>query len=95
MTSVVYKGSLRTVTKNAEADVRSKPFNKVFVNIIYKASIFFPVIGKKNNQSSVSDADQEIPTLGSTDNARNSGLGFLCLHRRSVIDSIYPLGRRR
>ena len=29
--------------------------------------------GKKNNQSSVSEADREIPTLGSTDNAGNSG----------------------
>ena len=32
----------------------------------------FNVIGKKNNQSSVSDANQEIPYLGSTDNAGNS-----------------------
>ena len=28
--------------------------------------------GKKNNQTSVSDADREIPTLKSTDNAANS-----------------------
>ena len=34
--------------------------------------LIFNVIGKKNNQTSVSDADREIPTLGSTDNARNS-----------------------
>ena len=27
------------------------------------------MIGKKNNQSSVSDAEQEIPTIGSTDDA--------------------------
>ena len=40
------------------------------VNILFKALIF-PIIGMKNNQSSVSDADQEIPTLGSTDNAGN------------------------
>ena len=32
----------------------------------------FNVIGKKKNQTSVSDADREIPTLGSTDNAWNS-----------------------
>ena len=32
----------------------------------------FNVMGKKNNQTSVSDADREIPTLGSTDNAENS-----------------------
>ena len=30
------------------------------------------IIGKKNNQSSVSDADREVRTLGSTDNAGNS-----------------------
>ena len=29
------------------------------------------VIGTKNNQTSVSDADREIPTLGSADNVRN------------------------
>ena len=33
---------------------------------------FYSIIGKKNNQSSVSDTDLEIPTLGSTDNAGNS-----------------------
>ena len=32
----------------------------------------FNVIGKKNNQASVCDADREIPTLGFTDNAGNS-----------------------
>ena len=32
----------------------------------------FNVIGKKNNQTLVSDADREIPTLWSTDNAGNS-----------------------
>ena len=40
------------------------------VNILFKALIF-PIIGTKNDQSSVSDADQEIQTLGSTDNAGN------------------------
>ena len=40
-------------------------------------------IGKKNNQSSVSDADQEIPTLGPTDNAGNSFTSFPAL-------SVYP-----
>ena len=78
------------------------------VNILFKTSIF-PIKGKKNNQSSVSDADQEIPSLGSMDNAGNSdnpiqsifrprsqhfpftlGMGFLGLHRRLMIDSIYP-----
>ena len=36
---------------------------KVIVNILFKTSIF-PVIGKKNNQSLVSNADQKIPTSG-------------------------------
>ena len=58
-------------------------------------------MGKKNNQSSVSDADREIPTLGLMGNAGNwvnliSGiihlpteLGFLYLHQRLMVDSIY------
>ena len=55
----------------------------------------------KNNQSSVSDADQEIPTLESTDDAGNSvnlvsgiisRLGFLGLHRRPMVDSIFSAG---
>ena len=32
----------------------------------------FNVIGKKNNETLVSDADREIPTLGATNNAENS-----------------------
>ena len=32
----------------------------------------FNVIGKKHNQTSVSDADREMPTLRSMDNAGNS-----------------------
>ena len=69
--------------------------------------IIFNVTHKKNNQSLVSDADREIPTLGSTDNAGNNGktryprlhfpfivgLGFLGLHRRPMIDSILSLVR--
>ena len=58
------------------------------------------VIGKKNNLTSVSDADREIPTLGSTDNAGNAvnysftlGLGFLCLHRRPMTDSFSDLAK--
>ena len=54
MMSVVYKRSLYAVTKN-QNDVRSWPSYNVFVNILLKALIF-PVIGKKNNQSSVSNA---------------------------------------
>ena len=62
--------------------------------------IVFNIIGKKNNQTLVSDADREIPTLGSTDNAGNlvnlvsciirliSGLIFFCLHQRPILDSI-------
>ena len=33
---------------------------------------YFFVIGKKNNQTSVPDADRQISTLRSTDNAENS-----------------------
>ena len=33
----------------------------LIVNILFKTSIF-PIIGKKNYQLSVSDADREIPT---------------------------------
>ena len=35
----------------------------LIVNILFKTSIF-QEIGKKNNQSAVSNADREIPTLG-------------------------------
>ena len=56
----------------------------------------FYVIGKKNYQTSVSDADQEIPTLGSTNIAGNSvnpvsGIIRLPsdLHQRPMIDSIF------
>ena len=62
----------------------------------------FNIIGKKNNQTSVSDADQEIPTVGSTDTVGNSvnlvsgivrlhGLGFLGLHRKPMLDSIQDI----
>ena len=58
-------------------------------------------MGKENNQTSVSDADREIPTIGSKDNAGNEvktsfpalsitlGLGFISLHRGPIIDSIF------
>ena len=42
----------------------------------------FNVIGKKTNETSISDADREIHTLGSTDNAGNSVnlvSGIICL----------------
>ena len=49
--------------------------------ILFKMSMF-PVIGMKNNQSLVSDAGEEISTLGSTDNAGKSVnlvSGIICL----------------
>ena len=61
----------------------------------------FNVIGKKNNQTLVSEADREILTLGSTENAGNLvkprfrhypftlGLGFHDLHRKPMLDYIY------
>ena len=66
----------------------------LIVNILFRTSIF-PVIGKKNTCSLVSDVDREIPTRGSTDNAGNSVCrvsGIICLpsglHQRPMIDSI-------
>ena len=53
----------------------------------------FNVVGEKNNQLSVFNADREFPTPRSTDNAGNSvnlvsgiirllsGLGILCQHQ--------------
>ena len=52
-------------------DIWSWPPYNVIVNILLKVSIF-PIIGKKNNQTWVSDADPKISTLGSTDIAGNS-----------------------
>ena len=42
----------------------------LILNIPFKIQIFHR-IGKKNKQTSVSNADQEIPTLRSTDNVGN------------------------
>ena len=52
-------------------------------------------MGRTNNQTSVSDADREIPTLGSTENSRNSvnpvlSVGLLGQHRILILDSICP-----
>ena len=58
VTSVFHKRYLRGVTENSEW--RSE------------LAVIFPIIGKKNNHSLVSDADREIPILGSTDDAGNS-----------------------
>ena len=57
------------------------------VNILFKAKIF-PVIGEKYNQSSVSDADQEISTLGSMGKVGNSRVGIS--RSASKTDNIYP-----
>ena len=43
----------------------------LIVNVLFK-TLIFQRIGKTNNQSFVSNADREIPTLRSTDNAGNS-----------------------
>ena len=37
----------------------------------------FIIMRKKNNQTSVSDADRAIPTLGSTDNAGNQSVNLV------------------
>ena len=96
--SVVKKRLLRAVT-NIFNDIWNWPPYRVNCKK-FKEIIFYSIIAKKNNQSSVSDADQEIPNLWSTDNARflpsflhyqlTHGLGFLGLHRRLMIDCICP-----
>ena len=48
--------------------------------------IIFNFIGKKNNQTSVSDADRERSKFVSGIILR---LGFPCLHQRAMIDSIF------
>ena len=56
--------------------------------------IKFNAMGKKTNKTSLSDAERDVLTLRSTGNAGNEvkpftfGLGFLCLHRRPMIDSV-------
>ena len=77
------KRSLRAVTKNAE---RRLEFDVIHRNYEYslKASTF-PITGKKSNQSSVSDADREFPTLGSTDNAGNSVTSLPALFVDSLV----------
>ena len=78
---------LRQLTRDVKSDVRLLNFRSdvIFVpprkkdimrhnmsKIKGMINNNFNVIGKKNNQTSVSDADRQIPTLGSTDNAGNS-----------------------
>ena len=67
----------------------------------------FNVKGKKNNQTSASDADRETLALGSTDNAGNLvnpsfppypftlGLRFFGLHRGPMLDSFLSNRHRR
>ena len=54
------------VRKRSLCDVNCQKWNKwhVINNFI--------IVGKKNNQTAVPDAEQEIPTLRSSDNAGNS-----------------------
>ena len=93
VTSVVYKHYLRN--EDLQMMFAVSRHITLIVNILFKTSIFQRM--GKNNQSTVSDASREIPSLGSTDNAGNSinlvfgiirlpsKLGFLCLHRRPMI----------
>ena len=57
--------------KNSERRSELAIIPRLIINIIFKTSIF-PIIGKKNDQSSVADADRKIPALVSTNNAGNS-----------------------
>ena len=61
------------------------------VNILFKTLIFLRM-GKKYNQLSVSDADQEIPILGSTDNAGNLVSGIIRLQSGWVFSSSVCIG---
>ena len=70
MTSVVYKYYLLR-NEDLQMTFGVGHYTTLIVNILFKTSIFQRIC-KKNNQSSVSDADREIPILGSTDNAGNS-----------------------
>ena len=54
----------------------------------------FNVIGKKNNQTPVSDVNREIPKPRFRHYPLTLGLGFLGLHRRTMTDSI-SLNRTR
>ena len=69
------KSDIRTL--NIRSDVifalpRKTPNDVWKWSLCVKCQNVFNFIGKKNNQTLVSDADQEIPTFGSTDNAGNS-----------------------
>ena len=52
-------------------NVRSWPSNNENCKNLQEIIRFYSRISKKNTQSLVSNADREIPTLGSTDNAGN------------------------
>ena len=88
MTSVVYKHYLCAVT-TFSVGCRTV----LIVNVLSKTSIFQRIC-KKNNQSSVSDVNREIPETPRDGKPRfryhpfTLGLGFLCLHWRPMIDSI-------
>ena len=82
--SVVHKCSSPAIMEKLGMMLGVGHHTTLIVNILFKTS-FFPTKGKKNNQSSVSDPDLEIPTLGSTDNAGN-----LVNLVSSIIGSIYP-----
>ena len=62
----------------------------------------FSIIDKKNNKTSLFDAEREISTLGSTDDAGlpsvrhyplTRGLRYLGLHHRPMLDYIKHLKR--
>ena len=94
VTNAPPRKNLNDVRRSSLCNVKCKK-----IRIINKK---FNVIGKKNNQTSVSDAVREIPTLRATHNAGNSvnlvssilrlpsglGLGFFCLHQKPMIVSI-------
>ena len=92
MTSVVYNRYLRSVTKKIRMMFGIGHHTTLIVNNLFKTSIF-PIIGKKNNQSSVSYADEKSQPSGQQIMYYpvTLGLEFSGLHRRPMIDSICPV----
>ena len=70
MTSVVYKRLLMHRNEDVQMTAIVGRHTTLIVNFLFKILIFQGV-GKKYNHSLVSDAEREIPTLRSMDNARN------------------------
>ena len=99
--SFAYKRHFDAVTKYSESRselaalyVNCKNIEGNNMNFVIK-NIFFPKIGKKNDQTTVSDADRDITSLGSSENVGKTcfreypftlGFGFLSQHWKPMTD---------